>query len=173
MPITDASVGLPGIRPDSIHDAALVIEDASPCSAVFRAFAGIHGSDTAAVPLGAQIVKVSQQLESVLAEGKRTIAIEQIRPMLVHQILDPQIPVLLPCVRNAVFVPVKLAREEPGVAVRVIEIRSLRSGSVIGNTGKRAFSIAEVADCEPLVTDPQMVAHAKRQAVLAGSASEV
>jgi hypothetical protein len=79
------------------------------------------------------------QRETVLLEWNSTVGIEQIRLMLIDEILDPLEVAKLPCIgRSAAHGLGRLREIGRHVGVAVIEIRVVRIRAVVGHPGVRA-----------------------------------
>jgi hypothetical protein len=88
VPVADAGIGLPGIRPDFVHTAALQIQRARALLAIPPVLTGVDRFHAAAVAFGADVVVMRQEAEPVSVERDAAIGVEKIRLMLVDQIFD-------------------------------------------------------------------------------------
>src|SRR5438876_11349852 len=105
MPVADAGVGLPRIGPDVLHHTTFNIERAGAHGAVFGMLAGVDRFNFSAMAMRVRIVIVREHIQTMLLKWKRTVAVQEIRMMLVHQVLDAQKPFALPRLGNALFIP--------------------------------------------------------------------
>ena len=94
------------------------------------------------------------------------VSIENVGVILVDEIGHAVEIVLPPRIGNAVVVPVQLVDEGHARGI-VIEVGVVRIDAVAGNTGQWPGLVGAMAHGEPFVTDPQMLADAKAQTVIA------
>ena len=165
MPIADASIGLPGTRPNGFHQTALHIEHSNSLLRILLALAGVDRLCLAAVALGIGVVEMRHQTVAIIFERQGAVNVKQIGLIVVYQVAHARIPMFLPPFRNAAFIPIQLAVN----FVRIdIEAEIFRVGTVIRHARQGAGTIRAVADGKPFVSDPQMIAHAELQAFFRG-----
>src|ERR1700704_1422661 len=109
---------------------------------------------------------MGQKIQAPTLEGQMSIAVEDVRLIPIDQVLDTQEPMMLPRFWNTELIPSELGGEQFGVTNAVIEVRIHGVSSIVWNFSEWAIFIGEMAYCEPLVADPEMVAYAKFQSVL-------
>jgi hypothetical protein len=75
VPIADAGIGLPWIRPDLIHSPALQVEGAGALGTVFFALAVVDSLYDAAVAFRTDVVMTRHQGQPIFLTGNRAIRI--------------------------------------------------------------------------------------------------
>jgi len=126
-----------------------------------------HRLVPAAVPLGVLVVVPGDHLAPgqavVVGERQAAVEVDQVRAVLLAEVLDPRGPLVFPGLRCIDRIGAA------GCAVRMIELPVLWIGAVVGHALERAFLVGSVGVLEPTPASGQVRAHAEAQAVaLAG-----
>ena len=195
MPIADASISLPNVRPNACGGAALNVFDES-ANMVGRYMLSVHHDiGAAAVACGAVIVIVRHDVESGLTERQLIgIEIDEVRPIFVYEVFAPQEPVLnegggghriglgearicdLPCPDRG-SADDTVGHHHRRTCIKVLRIETLpplansvglgERGRVVANACQRPFAVVAIGGLEPAWRPGGVVADAETQALRA------
>ena len=121
--------------------------------------AGAFGFELSAVVLQVGVVEVGDKFATHLPERDPTVAVQQVRLVVVDHVADSLEPFLVPL--RVLAVPPLVVRGGLGV----IQVLPPRVGPIVRDTGQRAGLVGAVAVLEPGVTRAKMLGHAKAQAL--------
>src|ERR1700677_2893090 len=87
--MANASVSLPGLRPDSIRNPPLPIKHAGPFSTVDRSLAVVYRLDLPTMYARTHVITFRHEAKPIFRELDTAVGIQQVRLVLIDQVFDP------------------------------------------------------------------------------------